>query len=514
MRVKSIFLALVLIFGLTAFGTRAESARWVIKPVYKSVIRLSDNLYAVKQTSGKVSVMDSDGSTVIAMVDSVTPFCEGHSLVMTRNKNGFKLDRILNEDKSSVSLVEEVYVSDYPFFSEGLLGVTNRNGKAGYIDGNGHTVIPFKYSNPRPFSNGLAAVSKGKNALSKMMSAVGMSDLIGKDKVYYINTIGGELRLPKEIGDIYFGSTFKDGEALVINKDRQYCIINPNGQLVRIEPVITLRFDSRFALADEEESSKSEEMTYRTSGPELFSEGGLTGYRQGSNIVLPPQFSYATPFIANRAIATRLGATGVLGLVGGSVSVTAKKGEKESASPDEVSVDLLVTMPDEYKGALLEIESIGKNGVVDGVMTDMVNSDGDYDVDLMVSKNDYEIRIISGNLDLWNSRYQLKSPLLGTRSVGNDVKFSFSTTKVKANKSDTGMLTITVSNDSNKPLNGAVKMVGASPSEKKVNIPPGGKKQIRAIFSKILKKGTRTVTITIDGHSASRRIELSPFVSF
>ncbi len=506
-RTNLIFLSLI--FSLVSFQAVAETARWVIKPVYQSVTKLSDNLYKVKQKNGVTSVVDGDGRTVVMAADSVTPFVGEQALVLVRNKNGLRLDRILKLDKSTVTLNDEMYVDRFLFFSEGLMPVTNKSGKAGYIDTNGNLIIPFKYSNPRPFSNGMAAVSKGKNMIFKMMSAVGMSDLIGKDKVYYINTLGGELKLPKDIGDIYFGSTFKNGEALVINKDRQFCFINPQGQLLRIEPSVALYFDDMMALSDGDEPAESV-VTQRPSGPDVFAEGQMLGYRLGSKIILTPQFSSAEPFYGNHAVATRLGATGVLELIKGDIAVTVKDGTIPASSADMVSKELIVEMPKEYKGVPVEVEVADEKGVLLSNITDADNGTGKHTISLMLPKKDYQIRIIADNLEVWTANSKALNQRSQEASEG-DVKFIFSTTKVKANAKDAGAVAITIVNDSDKPFTGTVKMSGASPSVKKVTVPAGGRKQVSAYFSKITKKETRVVTISVGGHSASRRISLEPF---
>lgn len=511
--IQNILLVSAFAAGAMAPSASAETARWVVKPVYESVTKMSDDLYKVKRNRMS-GVMDSEGRAIITSADSITPFTEGLALVLTRTPDGrMKLDRILRDDKSIATVGEEVYVDQFPFFSEGLLPVSNKGGKAGYMDSNGKMVIPFKFSNPHPFSNGLAAVSKGKGFLSKMVTAVGAADIMGKDKVFYINTLGGELKLPKEIGDIFFGSTFKNGEALVINKGRQYCIINPNGQLLRIEPSVTLRFDDRYALTDIDEPVKKHTV-HRTTGPDVFSEGKLLGYRQGSRVIIPAQFTDAEPFDRRRAVAARLGASGVLGLVDGNVAVTMKKGSLAATSSDVESVDLEVVMPKGYAGAEIEVEVTDKDGKLLSNLSDADDGTGRHVVSLMLPKGNRTVRVLADNLEVWNSKMNASVSASSEQQSDSEVKFSFSATKVKANSKDAAAVAITITNGSSQPLSGAVKMSGAAPSVKSVNIPAGGKKTISAYFSKVTKNETRTVTITIDGHSASRRITLQPFFNF
>lgn len=504
-------LLLIATAGALAPAVCAETPRWVVRPIYQQVTRMSENLYKVKQ--GDIQfVLDNEDRVIISGCDSITPFCEGHALVLRRSSgDAMKLVSILREDKSIIPVEEEVFVDQFPFFSEGLLPVKNKKGKFGYMNQNGAMAIPFKFSNPHPFSEGLAAVSKSKNLFSKAAIIVGVSDLVGKDKVYYINNIGGEIKLSKEIGDIYFGSTFRNGEALVINKERQYCVINRNGQLVRIEPSVTIRFDDHYALVD---SVKEEEspVVRKSDGPEVFSAGKTLGYRKGSKIVVLPQFSHAEPFDKGRAVATRLGSTGILGFVPGDVVVNMKKGSLPAESSDVKSVDMEVIMPKDYQSSPIEVEIVGKDGKSISSITDDGDGTGKHGVSLMLPKGQCAVRIISDNLEVWNSGMLNDFGNGGTES--DDVKFAFSATAVKANAKDVASVAITITNGTSERLAGALRVKGATSSVKKVDIPAGGKKVVSVYFPKVTKKGVRVVTVSVGEYGTSRKITVEPFFNF
>lgn len=495
----------------SAFQTAwADSAQWIIPPQYDSVTRLSPDLYKAKK-KGKTTIFDRDGHVVIAHADSVTNFSEGMALVLNAyDGTSMQLSRILREDKSVVTVNDEIYVSEFPFFSEGLLPVANKGGKVGYMDTNGMMAIPFKYSNPHPFSNGLAAVSKGKGLLNKLTSAVGI-DAVGNDKVFYINKLGGELKLAKEIGDIYLGTTFKDGEALVINKARQFCVINPQGRLLRIEPNVTLRFDSRYALTDVETEDEGAAVAVKPDGPETFSSGLLLGYRQGSSIIIPAQFTDAESFAAGRAIAARFKAYGVLGLVKGSVTAILRKGTLPASGKDVESVDLEITMPKDYATGEIDVEVTDKDNKLVSRISDSDDGTGRHLVSLMLPKGERTVSVRAGGVEVWNSKMNGGEKSKPASPGDNDVSFAFSARAVKANAKDAASVAITITNGTGASVSGPVRMTGASPSVKSVEIPAGGKKVVRAYLSRITKSEVRTVTITVDGHSASQRITVEPF---
>lgn len=246
MRRLSFLLSLLVLTGAMPSVLGAVTAKWLVEPVYDVARPLGEGMFLLKQR-GKVGVIDGDGQWIIPMeVDSVTNFTEGLALIMVRTGDGMRIKSILRSDRSVIPMHEEYIASAYPFFSEGLLPVYKK-GKGGYIDSDGFEIVPFKFTNLHPFSEELAAVSKGKDLFSKGKALVGV-DGAGKDKVFYVNRQGKELKLAKNIGDIYFGSTFKDGEALVINKKNNYIIINSVGGVVRTIKATPMSLDERGAI--------------------------------------------------------------------------------------------------------------------------------------------------------------------------------------------------------------------------------------------------------------------------
>lgn len=507
-------------FGALTQQAVAETVRWVISPVYDSITRLSDDLYKVSR-SRVVSVIDVNGATVVTAADSITPFTDGQALILDHDPDldddRMLLKGILRPDKSIASITDDIYVSDYPFFSEGLLPVTLKNGSAGYIDINGTVVIPFDYADPHPFSGGLAAVSKKKGffkkSLKKVSEGIGAKDIVGKDKVMYINRSGRALKLDKEIGDIYFGSTFKDGEALVINKNRQYCFINTQGRKVRIEPSVTLRFDESNALTDLDDSAPAVSLPRRPDGPDVYTEGTAIGYRKGDKVVVPAQFDNAEPFVDRRAIASRDSRRGVLALVDGQVTVEIKKGALAPTGPDMQSLDCVIALPQEYNRSEIELVVTDKANNVLSRIPDAADGSGRHTVSLMIPKDYHRIRLMAANVELWNSG-MAGSPSKESASSDESVGFVFAARSAKANAKDVASITLTVANNSDREISGPLTVKGAGGSVKKFSVSPGARRTVTLVFANVTKKETRTVTVTLNGVSVTRRITLEPFFNF
>ena len=214
--IVSLFVVWVLLLPL---GLQAQTAKWVIAPKYSSIVFYGKGLYKVK-TGRHVGILDDKGNVIVPVnADSITAMTEACALVLQYEEEKYRLKGILHEDHRFVVISDEWYVGDFPFFSEGKLPVYNKNGKYGYVGTNGALLIDFEYGNVHPFSEGWAAVSQGKNLLSLIKKK-------SKQKVFYIDGQGRTMTIQSDIGDIYSGTTFKNGEALVITKDNRYCFIN------------------------------------------------------------------------------------------------------------------------------------------------------------------------------------------------------------------------------------------------------------------------------------------------
>ena len=247
---------LLMIWAFIPFGMNAQTAKWAIAPQYSSITPYGEDMYKVK-IGKQVGVVDKDGKIIVGVyADSITNMVEDCSLVLRFVDGKNKLVSILHKDKTTSQISEDWYVGNYTFFSEGKLPVCNKKGRFGYIGPNGRVILDFAYSVAHPFSEGWASVCKGKNLFSVGLNAVsGLLNAKNKDKVFYVNENGQNLVLQSDIGDIYTGTTFKNGEALVITKDNRYCVINTSGQLLKIDNNIVLSFDEYYAIGQHADKS-------------------------------------------------------------------------------------------------------------------------------------------------------------------------------------------------------------------------------------------------------------------
>lgn len=136
-------------------------------------------------------------------------------------------------------------------FSEGLLGVINKEKKLGYINTSGVTVINFGYDGGRPFSEGLAAVAvKGTG---------------GKLKWGYINNKGMWVIQAKYDGV----DNFKNGYALIY-LDKKYGLIDKKGNITLLPQLpltsIPSLLQNGIISANESYYNLNGELIYESSG--------------------------------------------------------------------------------------------------------------------------------------------------------------------------------------------------------------------------------------------------------
>lgn len=298
---------------LLSMVAQAQTVKWCIHPEYAEIDYISEDLLKCVDFSGRWHFIDINGRELLPNedADDITDFEEGRAIVL----KGKRILGFLEEARGhSFQPVSGDYsITQYPFFSEGLLVVSDGKGKMGYMDTHASLVIPCKYEQARPFKQGWASVEKAKK------------------EVYYINP-QGKTRNPEGFhgGKLTKGSNFNEnGEAVVANY-QDYAVIGTNMQVKRkIEYTSDLPVRScDYAYSKDAEDGCRETgiLDLAEDGRiEAYSNNGAYGYRwknSGEEGRLPAQFSEARPFIDGRAIVVKSGKYGVIELVEGRFSAS------------------------------------------------------------------------------------------------------------------------------------------------------------------------------------------------
>jgi tetratricopeptide (TPR) repeat protein len=248
---------------------------WVIAPAYTAAHPFSEGLAAVSKSAesssgGKWGFIDEKGTLVIPMIyGEVGDFSDGLALIAIGEYPNTKYGYI---DKTGKTVIPAIYDNARPF-SEGLAAVAigktelleypkmhNTYGKMGYINTQGKTVIPFEYAwnvmaENYDFSEGLAAVSKRMDNLSSYSWSFGYIDKTGKQVIPFeynearpfsdglalvtkaaVSNYGyidktGKTVLPFQYQELQTGGDFKNGLAAVENGDGKIGYMDKTGKM-------------------------------------------------------------------------------------------------------------------------------------------------------------------------------------------------------------------------------------------------------------------------------------------
>jgi len=167
--------------------------------------------YAVFSRGGILwGYLDALGNVVIPEIyRTAYSFNEGTAVVNMGNDHE---DIFAYINKSGETVISGGYDDAYTFQRRIGLTVVSMKGRRGFIDNTGKVVIPFKYREAAPFSEGLAAVT------------------FENDQTGYIDRVGTVVIEPRFI----WGASFSEGLAL-IEDEEGYGFIDKTGVTV-IEP--------------------------------------------------------------------------------------------------------------------------------------------------------------------------------------------------------------------------------------------------------------------------------------
>lgn len=186
---KKITIALFAI--LYVIPSFSQTMEWHIKDIYVDVKYMGNNLFKVKESSGKWGVINEYGEiTVEIQYDSITPIVENRALLL--DATGQFLSGIINEKGQIIKEFpkNEVFVS-FPYFNEGMLAYGVYAGDCdlfGYLDINGNTQIKPKYYWAAPFYDGKAVVRYRKSKNFGLINKSGGTELNDNRKFKFMST--------------------------------------------------------------------------------------------------------------------------------------------------------------------------------------------------------------------------------------------------------------------------------------------------------------------------------------
>lgn len=436
----------------------AQTIQWMVKPNYDYISHLNSTIFKCK-TKGRVQLVDTKGKELLSfLADSVTNYSENLALVLDKSSNNqFRIKGIVNGSGAYTQVEEEYFANRYSYFSEGFVSVTNKSGKAGYINSKGKLAIPCQYRIARPFIKGWASVEPYK----------------WQKQTLYIDREHNTLKIPDfHNGKVIMGSSFNSaGEALVAYYDDDNAIINTKGEIVRKyvrkKGIVPVRpYDFAF---DENGKNNNPDTAPKISfdaEPSPFSSNQLMGYKKTDRVVVPPQFSLAGRFVNGCAIICQNDKFGIVRLIDGTFSgrfegedlfvASGKKAPTYTYTltiPESLNLNALRVMFDTGDGNLqsinlhdnkYEFTPVFDNNANVCVMKMQVMSDG-----LLLWSDSLEKSIMNVNLDISvpvalseraneQDILQVQSVITNNSNLSVTVSGSFSASFAKGSKNKIG----------------------------------------------------------------------------
>lgn len=346
---------LVLATSYFCLGSMAQTVQWSVRPDNMN------NRQIVFRSGFKVGLRDLNGKQVLdAQYDSITPFRGGYAIALQNVGRRGQIKAIIREGDFDVTEVaEELYANKYSYFSEGKMCVSNAYRQQGFLSTDGNIVIPCQYKTVHPFFEGLASVTYQSDN--------------GKENVYYINESMNEISVEPGYGEVIFGSSFVNGQAVVYTINRKGYVINRRGRnLGRYRATVEEAYrDARksqtYALSEFSKPLEQEQVVELPAdqGYLVYEEGGNYGYKTtDGRIVAPAQFQKAEPFKGGYANVTLDGKEGVIRLIeNGSFSGMIEKNKFRVGSNGLVeAVHYQLTVPEELKDANIVLRVFDAKG--------------------------------------------------------------------------------------------------------------------------------------------------------
>lgn len=501
---KSIRIILAITTALLFTPCLAKVVTWSVAPNYAEIKPYTQTLY-LASVNGKWGLIDGKGTKVLDFAyDFITKPSNGTGIAGTTIGGRYLIKSLISSDGLVVNLQKEYYVAGYTAFSEGLLPVSNKSGKVGYIDAAGNEVVRCRFTKGHPFTNGYASV-----VLDKWVYYIRQNfDANQRSNVLHVNYKNGEIN---------FGTPFINGEAVVGYLD-DFCIIDAQGNKRRdISQFQAKEFLQK--AVEQLNAANTAELKYNND-IHVINVGSKMGYSYNNTRLCEPIFQFADKFTPEGfAIAKADGNYGILKLIEGDImSQVIETGNPNNAIiVDRDGKVSSVTCQFQLPQGLDAIQLFCDRG--DGTFVDMSSS-------VTKSNNVFSVPItphIANNANMANLQFKLMAREIPIYSSAIQLPVEYPITirlqapYATSNQADvdTEIQTIvaTIHNDSNRPTEVVATMALNGHSHKLtrsfvVNIPANSSKHI-SMDVKVITNEEVTCTVSLDsGERKTSRINL------
>lgn len=495
-------IGIVILFVLIPLLITAQSIVWQLKPTdYSDITRFGPNLYQVEK-GGKMGLIHSDGSEVIPVsYDRITDFYEGRALVIANDNGKERVLGYLSDKGIYTSFSSKYYtLAGQAFYSDGMLSVSDSNGKPGYLDENGTAVLGFdgSWTKIKPFTEGYASVFK-------------------KDKYSLIDKDGRPVRFIIGVGAVYGGCNVNNGKALIWDENGkfyQYDVQTEKCSSAK-KPSQT-QFDYLYCFMSISNRGKQPPYYSFPSGKKGLmpvSAGSQFGYSKNGKVILPAQFDKAGEFEDGVAIVKLKGKSGILRYVedGSDFIVSVPKSHHEYFQGKRVDCSFSLQTPEVWKNKNLEVV------VTDSESGEIISTTGDsnmysFGIIPQTSSRLYNVSVASEGLQLWSG----KASYTFKKKEEQNLRVSLAVNSNKADENDKVYVYATITNPGSESVTATVSMSGSSSFNsisKTVTISAGASTQIGSYFKiqHTIKDQHVEVRTSKGGHASKTGLTLMGF---
>lgn len=514
-------ICVIILLSLSALCVNAQTVFWAISPgTYESIEEYGKGIYLVSK-SNNYGIVNEEGKVVVPVeATRITRFYEGTALVLVSERGKERVAGILTDDGHYTTVSEIYFTIQYQdFFSEGLLSVTTSRGKLAYIDEYGNKVLEFNTNTGTVFTEGYATIGSG-NSFS------------------IIDRSGSQIQIKLGvIGNVQGGTNVYKGQAYVWDGNGKFYIMDAQSGVCRGTSKPRLDLDYLYCFSSVTQRPATVPYDNVKSLPATLNKAksninGLYGFADGSDVVIPCQFSNVESFHGKAAIVTIDGRKGL-------INYSTSENFELSAANSKISYTegagtlkhkAILNVPSMWKSKDISITTRNSSG--DLIDSDYNNGNISFSTSELTGEKDYTIEVKADGLTLWSGKvnytYERKrkpvvAPVYDNSGHNDNNVAATKPLEVKlfmlntnADKNNHCNVQAEIHNPNNKSVTATVTIVGSNLLESKhtqITVPANGTKTVTTFFT--VRKASRGQSVTAStsagGSVTLNGLQLIPF---
>lgn len=487
---------------LTATVALAQTADWLVLPEYQEIKYFGPEMYKVKK-NGKVGILGTNGKVILQPeYDAINYFYDGRSIFVDKTDKGWLLRGVLTEEGEVTMASGTYYLTEYMFFSDGLLPVRAADGTYGYLNEECRLAFGAVPAPVHPFSEGYAAVGEG-------------------DTFCWIDTSGEPLGVRLSNGGTpYAGTNFYNGKAYLNDEDGVCFSLDAEGRTRKVNDYPSYNTDYLFRIGTSAGSSpkySQYEMQAELQWEPQSRDGRWTFVSSNGTPLTPFQYDEVGAFCNGAAVAAQGGRYGLIHIVedNSTFYASAQNTSKVFSAGASCDCSFNLSVPEKWAGeALTVLLKDSETGQTYSLQRSGQHYTFSYKPSGKKEQKKFLVEVKNKDIKLWSgtTNYSFKQKIQANLQVSLSVA-------TDANSNNRCSVTATISNPSDEAVTTTVRLTGGGTKAsfnsvaKKVTIPAYGKRTVSSSFlvQKAELNGWCSATTDHGGSARRNGLQLRPF---